>query len=95
MKCVCSLQATGLSRDESYEINFDKDRPGNDLPDMPLYMGPDAGFLDCGLLCEFNEQCFAFTFSYCRERVGRCWLKSRVSTAVDYECLVRMFVCVH
>lgn len=67
------------------QTNFD--RPGADYLRVPLRSGDPA---DCGLACERDRRCRAWSFSYPTERseTAVCWLKNAVPPRISNRCCV-------
>lgn len=67
------------------QVNFD--RPGADYLRVPLRSGDPV---DCGLACERDRRCRAWSFSYPNERseTAICWLKNAVPPRIANRCCV-------
>ena len=72
--------------------DFGVDRPGGDLPGMPVSLDPGQSATDCGSLCWSHSHCMAWSFSSAGcsgTDVSLCSLKARVTEQSYNPCTVR------
>jgi hypothetical protein len=71
--------------------DFGVDRPGGDLPGMPVSLDPGQSATDCGSLCWSHSHCMAWSFSSAGcsgTDVSLCSLKARVTEQSYNPCTV-------
>ena len=77
------MQATGFKR---IEVDANMDRPGADLPGMPLVLRPRSTAKDCQRKCSSTPKCKTFAFDSCGKR--NCWLKYDIPNPRSNRCRV-------
>ena len=62
------------------------DRPGSDLPNMPIRLDEGSSPDDCEALCANRPACQAWTYETCGPRAQSCWLKYEAKKTVRNNC---------
>ena len=69
------------------DIDENKNRPGGDLPQMPVFLDkPGSKSSDCQLLCSNRDTCVAWAYNKCQK--PKCFLKSEAPEVVKSGCFV-------
>lgn len=67
-------------------VNSGYDRPGYDLPNMPIILDPASQVSDCSLLCANRDQCVSWAYDSCGHQL--CWLKDTIPPIRKQNCRV-------
>jgi hypothetical protein len=85
------VQVTDSKAAGSSGIAYSTDRPGADLPGMPIIMDCGADTTDCAALCDKRSKCKSWAASTCQSKV-HCWLKHGTPGARPSNCRVSIFI---
>ncbi len=83
------MKATLSYASTKYDIKYNIDRAGADLPGMPITMDCGADPTDCAFLCAARSNCRSWAASTCGG-AQHCWLKSGIPNERAAGCRVSL-----